>query len=250
MRRLALGVVVSVALAGCGEEASTDAPATVTGAIDFTWKGTIAGRDDRLHLEPDGSATLTSSGGRPEALDIPAPVLDNLRAHLEAADIAALDGDYEGPPVSDGSVQSITVAGHRVVSSDGAGPPALGTVLSDFVDIVANAGTLVRFRQGIRTTIGPDIAAIEVTDDGIASMHSPNSGNTTEQLSPDEVATIKAALEATPFEARGTPGFVDSRAPLDEDQVVLAYRWLTLEDPPATARPALKILRGLLPLVP
>jgi hypothetical protein len=87
---------------------------------------------------------------------------------------------------------------------------------------------------------------MEVGTDGIASVHTPNSGNTTAQLSAGQVRTIRAALDATPFETDGKPGFADSRAPLDEGEVVLVYRWLTLKDPPASAKPAIAILRGLL----
>ena len=103
----------------------------------------------------------------------------------------------------------------------------------------------MRFRIGVRTANGPDLATMDVTNDGVAFISDPNSGNTQAQLTAAERKTITKVLDATPFEEQGIPGYVDSRAPLDEDQVVLAYRWLTLKDPPPSADPAIAILKGL-----
>jgi hypothetical protein len=243
-------VALALALAGCGDGERAAPRATATAApatgIDFRWTGTIVGRDDRLHIEPDGTVTLQSRGGRPRPLDVPQRVIDNVLEDLAAADLGSLEGEYGGPSTSDGQVQKVSAGGVTVSSENGGGPPQLGAVLADLTDIVANAEYLVRFRIGIRTSIGPDLATMEVTRDGIASVHTPNTGNTTAQLSPAEIETITAALDRTPFEQRGTPGFVASRAPLDEGQVVIAYRWLTLQDPPKSADPAIRILSGLI----
>lgn len=241
-------ILVLLVLAGCGGSESKPEPQTTPaagGAIEFAWTGTIIGRDDRLRIEPDGSATLRSREGV-QSLDLPERVVARVRQDLAAADLGSLDAKYGGPVVSDGSEHSISAGGVTVESSNGGGPPQLDAVLADLTDIVANADYLVRFRIGIRTTIGPDLATMEVGQDGFVNVHTPNSGNTTVQLSAAQLRTIRAALDATPFEADGEPGFSYSREPLDEDQVVLVYRWLTLKNPPASAKPAIAILRGLL----
>jgi hypothetical protein len=246
MRRRAW--LLAVVLAGCGggsaaPKSSTPAP---SGAIEFRWSGTIIGRDDTLRIAPDGSATLQTRDGKKRTLDIPAPVVAHVREDLASADLPSLKDHYEGPMVSDGSIQTITAGGRTVQDDNGGGPPQLDRVVEDLTNIVAYADYAVVFRMGIRTTIGPDLASIEIGQDGTASIHTPNTGNTSAQLTAKQMNTLRAALDATPFEADGAPGFVDSRAPLDEGQVTLVYRWLTLKDPPAVAKPAVTILRGLL----
>jgi hypothetical protein len=255
------GWLLAVLVAGCGggggaeRPAATRAPAPsptpITGTIDFSWSGTIVGREDRLRIEPDGRATLRSHGGAQRALDLPDRVVERIRDDVTRADLPDLDAHYGGPMVSDGSTQSITASGKTVVSDNGGGPPQLDAAIADLTDVVANADLLVRFRLGIRTTLGPDLAIVTVDRDGIATVFTPNGGGPqTETLGPADVRRLRAALDATPFDTRGAPGFADSRAPLAEDRVELTYRWLTLRDPGPPAKPAVRILRGLLPAVP
>jgi hypothetical protein len=262
-RQLVVSALVALAIPGCGSEgpdgptqtttprptaSATGAP--VTGAIDFALEGTIAGRKDQLHIEPDGSATLRSRNTAPRTLDLPQRVVDNVRKDVGAANLPALEARYGGPPVSDGSTQTITVAGKTVESDNGGAPDALDTALADLTDVVVNADNLVRFRLGIRTTIGPDLASIDVTRDGYAYISTPNSGNNSVKLAPSLIAGLRMTLDTVPFERLGTPGFADSRPKLDEGEVWLNYRWLTLKDPPKAARPAIVLLRSLLPAVP
>src|SRR3954451_19359667 len=116
LTRLLALLVAFALLAGCGGDDPAPAQAPATGAVDFTWQGTIAGRDDHLHLAPDGSSTLRSGGNPEQALDIPQAVVDNVMQDLAAADLAGLAPKYPGLDVSDGQVQTVSAGGHTVQS--------------------------------------------------------------------------------------------------------------------------------------
>ena len=143
-------VVMAMALlvlAGCGgDEAEApgggeDGAAKLEGALTYTRGGGIAGRADKLVVEPDGSATLTTRQGGERRFRLTGDELAGLASELRRANLAELpERSVSDPPVPDAFGHRIAYGGVTVTTDD----PAMPEELSG---LVARLGGLVQAHE-------------------------------------------------------------------------------------------------------
>lgn len=106
---------------------ATPPPASLP--LDLHRLGGIAGFDDRLVIDPDGLATLTTRGGGRQACQVPGPLLNRVRSiRWDALPQAPL------PSGRSDVLRYLVAAGGRTTMLDGDLPP-IGQV--EAVDTVA-----------------------------------------------------------------------------------------------------------------
>ncbi len=143
MRIAILAGLALVLLAGCGSDDDDDGggsggeqAAALTGPLTYERGGGIAGRRDRLVVEPDGSATLTIRD-KTTPVKLKDSELDRLATDLEDADLAALPPDSKSPrPIPDAFGYRVSYDGASVTTDDPGMPEALR-------GLVARLGALV-----------------------------------------------------------------------------------------------------------
>jgi hypothetical protein len=122
-RALALVIVVA-ALVGCGEsdpDEPSGEPVLTNGAlVTYTRTGGVAGLDERLRIEPDGTATIAY--GEPvdseEPFDLSDAELERLTALLEAADFDSTPENPEQTGCADCFVYTVEYGGKSVTYDD------------------------------------------------------------------------------------------------------------------------------------
>jgi hypothetical protein len=152
---IAASILLVMAVAGCGGGSSADGKPTVvisrtlsasgaatsvpkpspapvpTGTlVEFGRQGGIAGLDDQVTVQADGSYQIVRKGGTPTPGRLSPDELTRLRTVLDAAHFGEIPAVNPGASaVADGFTYRVAYAGHEVLAQDGGVPPALAPVL-------------------------------------------------------------------------------------------------------------------------
>ena len=138
LKTMRIGPVVMamalLVLAGCGGD-EAEAPggggddggaARLEGPLTYTRGGGIAGRADKLVVEPDGSATLATRQGGERRFRLTDAELAGLAEELRRANLAELpERSVSDPPVPDAFGHRIAYGGVTVTADDPAMPEEL-----------------------------------------------------------------------------------------------------------------------------
>jgi hypothetical protein len=139
MRTLLLAGLALVLLAGCGDDGGSsggEKTATLTGPVTYERGGGIAGRRDRLIVQPDGNAKLTVQTAT-KSIRLTDSELADLGRELAKADLASLPKDSTSKtPVPDSFGYRVAYDGTTVTADDPAMPDKLR-------GLVAGLGALV-----------------------------------------------------------------------------------------------------------
>jgi hypothetical protein len=131
-----IGVVMAMALlalAGCGgDEAEApgggggDGGARLEGPLTYTRGGGIAGRADKLVVQPDGAATLTTRQGGERQFRLADAELAGLAGELARANLDELpERSVSDPAVPDALGHRVVYGGVTVTTDDPAMPEQL-----------------------------------------------------------------------------------------------------------------------------
>ena len=139
MRRMLMLGLALVLLAGCGDDGGGDGggggsegekTATLTGPLTYTRGGGIAGRRDRLIVQPDGSAKLTVRETT-KAIRLKDAELDEIGRDLEQADLPSVPPNSTSKrPVPDTFGYRVQYDGTTVTTDDPAMPDKLRGLVS------------------------------------------------------------------------------------------------------------------------
>ena len=140
MRMTILAGLAFVLLAGCGSDDGATSgggqQAALSGPVTYERGGGIAGRRDRLVVQPDGSATLTVQD-KSTPLKLTGKELETLASDLRSTDLGSLPKNSTSqPPVADAFGYRVSYGGDTVVTDDPGMPKALR-------GLVARLGALV-----------------------------------------------------------------------------------------------------------
>ncbi len=133
MRRLLMVGLALVLLAGCGSDdgggggggGGGEKPATLTGPLIYERGGGIAGRRDRLIVQPDGSAELTVRE-KTKPIRLKDAELDKIGRDLEQADLPSVPPDSTSKkPVPDSFGYRVKYDGTTITTDDPAMPDKL-----------------------------------------------------------------------------------------------------------------------------
>jgi hypothetical protein len=131
---------VGLALAGCGSDAEggggTAPPPKLAAPLTYERAGGLAPHQDKLVVQPDGSATLTVSG-KTKTLRLPGAQVATIAEDLERSGFARVPARSTSPqPVPDAFGHRITYQGHTVTTDDAAIPPALRPLVGELGGVV------------------------------------------------------------------------------------------------------------------
>ena len=133
MRTLLLAGIALVLLSGCGDDDGSGGgkkPATLTGPVTYERGGGIAGRRDRLVVQPDGSAKLTVQTAT-KSIRLSASELAKLGRELDQADLPSVPADSTSKtPVPDTFGYRVIYDGTTVTTDDPAMPDQLRPLVS------------------------------------------------------------------------------------------------------------------------
>jgi hypothetical protein len=158
---IAVSILLVMAVAGCGGGSTPDARPTVvtsttfgasgsasipapsripvpTGTlVEFGRQGGLAGLDDQVTVQADGSYQIVRKGGTPTPGRLSPDELAHLRAVLESAHFGDIPAVNPGASaLADGFTYRVAYAGHEVLAQDGGVPPALAPVLDTLAGIL------------------------------------------------------------------------------------------------------------------
>jgi hypothetical protein len=143
---LIAGVVAMLALSGCGGEDESPADpgdpsgAPLTGPLTYSRGGGIAGRMDRLVLQPDGSGALTTKMGD-RSFTLEGAELQKLADELQSADLPGLPEDSTaGRTQPDAMGYRVAYDGATVSTESGHIPDRMGPLLATLDGIVDRYG--------------------------------------------------------------------------------------------------------------
>jgi len=115
--------LVLLTTAGCGAE---DGPRELSGPLTYSRGGGIAGRMDRLVVQPDGAARLTTRQGGERAIELTPRQLADLERDLRDADFGdAPTESRNDPPIPDTFGHRVVYEGRTVSAEDEAMPERL-----------------------------------------------------------------------------------------------------------------------------
>jgi hypothetical protein len=141
MSQLLPASLVVLLLVGCGDNGgAADERPTLTGPVTYERGGGIAGRRDRLIVEPDGSASLTTNTGT-SAITLSSSELEGLADALEATDLNALPTKSTSPtPIADAFAYRVVYGGKTVDTDQEAMPEDLRGLVSELGGLVDSHG--------------------------------------------------------------------------------------------------------------
>jgi len=139
--------LMTLAIAGCGGDDESPAGsggsggAQLAGPLTFTRGGGIAGRTDKLVVQPDGSGSLTTRSGGERAVKIEAAELETIADHAESADLAGLPEDSTaGRTQPDAFGYRVVYDGATVTTESGSVPDRMGPLVATLSKIVDRLG--------------------------------------------------------------------------------------------------------------
>jgi hypothetical protein len=145
MRMTLLAGLAVVLLAGCGSDESGsgggEGKASLSGPVTYERGGGIAGRRDRLVVQPDGSGTLTVQD-KSQPVKLTAKELETLATDLETADLGSLPkNSTTDPPVADAFGYRVSYGSDTVTADDPGMPAKLKGLVARLGGIVDRYGT-------------------------------------------------------------------------------------------------------------
>jgi hypothetical protein len=131
---------VGIVLAGCGSDAEggggSGPPPKLAAPLTYERAGGLAPHQDKLVVQPDGSASLTVSG-KTRALRLTGAQIATIAEDLERAKFAQVPAKSTSPqPVPDAFGHRITYQGHTVTTDDAAIPEALRPLVGELGGVV------------------------------------------------------------------------------------------------------------------
>jgi len=124
MRIVILAALLLLA-AGCGDDEGGGEGAKLSGPLTYERGGGIQGRNDKLVVRPDGSATLTVRD-KPKSVTLTDKELGTVATDLADADLGSLSKDSTTqPPVPDAFGYRISYDGATVTTDDPGMPEQL-----------------------------------------------------------------------------------------------------------------------------
>jgi hypothetical protein len=148
MRAVLVTVVLALAAAGCGGD-EKGAPAggsgssgeRLAGPLKFLVTGGDAFRQDRITVQPDGSAQVQTLKGT-KAAKLTAEELDAVVAQLDDADLEDIPEDsLTKPPMPDALGFSFVYQGREVSTDSGSMPEGLEPLVGTFIRLVDRYGS-------------------------------------------------------------------------------------------------------------
>lgn len=146
MSQLLLAGLLALLLVGCGDDGGANGgggggdPAELKGPVSYERGGGIAGRRDRLIVQPDGSASLTTRE-ETRAIKLSAAELNALADKLEQTDLASLPAKSTSPrPIPDAFGYRVTYEGKTVDTDQEAMPEELSPLVSELTGLVDRHG--------------------------------------------------------------------------------------------------------------
>ena len=125
MRIVILAALLLLLGAGCGDDEGGGGRATLSGPLTYERGGGIQGRNDKLVVRPDGSATLTVRD-KPKSVTLTDKELGTVATDLADADLGSLPKDSTTqPPVPDAFSYRISYDGATVTTDDPGMPEQL-----------------------------------------------------------------------------------------------------------------------------
>jgi hypothetical protein len=140
--RILLAMAIALFAVGCGEseDPESDEPVLTDGAlVTYARSGGVAGMDERLRIEPDGTATVTI--GEPlntdRSFDLTEAEFDEVQTLLDAADLEAMPSEPEPTGCADCFVYAVEYGGHSVTYDDATeSEPSVGELVAALDEIV------------------------------------------------------------------------------------------------------------------
>jgi hypothetical protein len=136
-------VVTSTAVGASGSAsipAPSPAPVPTGTLVEFGRQGGLAGLDDQVTVQADGTYQIIRKGGTgtPTPGRLSPDEVARLRAVLDAAHFGEIPAVNPGASaVADGFTYRVAYAGHEVLAQDGGVPPALAPVLDALSGILS-----------------------------------------------------------------------------------------------------------------
>jgi hypothetical protein len=139
--------VTTAPVTTAGPTGRTDATTTpqrsatpVAYLVEYGRQGGLAGVDDRLVVQPDGSFTISHRGGAVSRGRLSPADLTKLRQVLEASHFGQVPTVTASGAVVDAFTYHVVYAEHEVTAADGEVPAALRPVLAEFEELLQRYG--------------------------------------------------------------------------------------------------------------
>jgi len=146
MSQLFLAALLALLLVGCGDDGGDAGGGggvkrpTLKGPITYERGGGIAGRQDRLVIQPDGKSSLTTRTGT-HTITLSSAELKGLADELEQIDLKALPAKSTSPtPIADAFNYRVAYEGKTVDTDQEAMPEELSPLVSELAGLVDRHG--------------------------------------------------------------------------------------------------------------
>ena len=142
--------LMTLAIAGCGGDDESPAgsggpgssgDAQLAGPLTFTRGGGIAGRADKLVVQPDGSVSLTTRSGGERAVKLESAELQTIADNADSADLTGLPEDSTaGQSQPDAFGYRVAYGGATVTTESGSIPDRMGPLVATLSKVVDRLG--------------------------------------------------------------------------------------------------------------
>ena len=137
--RVALLALVALTFAACGSDDDPAPAASLSEAIKYEVIGGDAFRDDKITVQPDGTASVKTRAGTRSAT-LTAAELDTLTRDVSDAGLTELEDAVTDPPIPDALSYRFTYRGHEVTTDSGELPDELRGLVGTFNDLIDRYG--------------------------------------------------------------------------------------------------------------